>query len=81
MTYLQAATTYTIGSTYGILVEVNTGFTGSIALADNRGTFAVITNPTAVMPGKNYFGLQGPVTATVSGAGCDATISALNHQG
>jgi hypothetical protein len=47
MTYLTAAGTYNIAvQPYGIYVEVNTGFTGTITIADVRGTQAVITNPT-----------------------------------
>lgn len=80
MTYLTTAATYNLSASYGLLVEINAGFTGTITLADARGTFAVITNPT-VSTTCRYYGLQGAMTAIVSGTGCDATISQLNRQG
>jgi hypothetical protein len=80
MTYITTAATYNLGTSYGLLVEVNTGFTGTITLADTRGTFAVITNPTVATTNR-YYGLQGAMTAVVSGSGCDATASLLNRQG
>jgi hypothetical protein len=79
MTYLTAAGTYNIAvQPYGIYVEVNTGFTGTITIADVRGTQAVITNPTT-QSNYRYYGFQGAVTAVVAGAGNDTTISILNH--
>jgi hypothetical protein len=80
MTYITTAATYNLSASYGLLLECNTGFTGTITLADARGTFAVITNPTTTASYR-YFGLQGAMTAIVSGSGCDATASLLNHQG
>lgn len=80
MTYITGANTYSLGSSYGLLLEVNAGFTGTITLADNRGTFAVITNPT-VSTTNRYYGLQGGISAVVVGTGCDATASLLNRQG
>lgn len=81
MTYITSAATYNITpNAYGVYVECNTGFTGTITMADSRGTFAVITNPTTTS-NYTYYGLEGAITAAVSGTGCDATASVLNHQG
>lgn len=81
MVYITTAATYNVDAAYGILVEINTGFTGTITLADvGHGTFAVITNPTVATTCR-YYGLRGAMTAIVSGTGCDASISSLSRQG
>ena len=80
MTYLTAAGTYTLApNAYGLYLEINSNtFTGTITIADARGTQAVITNP-AGTNNYRYYGFQGALTAVVSGTGLDATASILNH--
>lgn len=66
-------------SSLGILIQVNTGFTGTITVADSNATQAVATNP-VVGNAFRYYGLAGAVTVTSSATG-DITVSTLNHQG
>lgn len=78
MTYITAATTYSIGKAYGLLVTVNTALTGTLTIADGGTTVAVITNPT-VGTMYRYFGFNGTITV-VNNATADVTVSLLNHQ-
>jgi hypothetical protein len=63
---------------YGIMIQVNTGLTGTIVVSDARGTIATITNP---IVGNNftYYGTQGQVNVNPSAA-VDLTVSVLSHQ-
>lgn len=81
MTYITGTSATGVGTAYGLLVTINTGFasTGTITIADSRGTFAVITTP-AVGSAFRYYGLQGAITVTLS-ATADVTVSLLNRQG
>lgn len=56
-----------------LFIQVNAALTGTIAVADNVGTVATITNPT-VGSQYQYWDLQGTVTVNPS-ATCDITVS------
>lgn len=62
----------------GMLITVNSALTGTITVADNKGTEAIITNP-GVGAAFRYYGLIGTVTVNPSAA-CDLQVSILNHQ-
>jgi hypothetical protein len=79
MTRITSASTYTIGNTYGIRVEIAAALTGTVTIADANGTQAVlpIAHPVGA---KEYYGFTGVVTV-VNSATEEITVSALNHQG
>lgn len=79
MTRITTAATYTIGAVYGLRLEIATALTGTVTIADSRGTQAVLPI-SAAASGKVYYGFQGSVTVTNS-ATEEITVSALNHQG
>jgi hypothetical protein len=78
MIYITSATTYTIGRTYGIRIEINAALTGTLTVADGDGTKAVIAIGSTAA--KIYYGFNGVVTVTNS-ASENVTVSLLNHQG
>jgi hypothetical protein len=78
MIHITDTTVAALGTPVNILVQVNAALTGTITVADGRGTQAVITNPT-VGNIFRYYGLQGAVTATASTT-CDVTVSNLSRQ-
>jgi hypothetical protein len=77
MTYITAATTTTVASGVGILIQVNAALTGTITVQDGGVTKAIITNPTVGLPFK-YYGFTGVVTIVTS-ATCDITVSQLQQ--
>lgn len=77
MTRITTATTYTVGQAYGIRIEIAAALTGTITIADDRGTQAVL--PIGATGGKQYFGFNGQVKVTNT-ATEEATVSVLNHQ-
>lgn len=80
MTHITGTSATLVNSgSLGILIQVNTGFTGTITVADTNGTQAVVTNP-VVGNAFRYYGLTGAVTVTSSATG-DITVSSLSHQG
>lgn len=79
MTRITTAATYTIGQVYGLRLEIATALTGTVTIADSRGTQAVLPIAAAAA-GKVYYGFQGAVTITNS-ATEEITVSALNRQG
>lgn len=79
MTRITTAQTYTIGRCYGLRLEIATALTGTVTIADNNGTQAVL--PIAAAAGsKVYYGFNGPVTV-VTTATEEITVSVLNRQG
>lgn len=78
MTYITTAATNAIGTCYGIRIEINKTLTGTLTIADSRGTQGIIA--IAGTGNKVYYGFQGAVTVTNS-ATEDVTVSALSRQG
>lgn len=79
MTRITTAATYTIGAAYGLRLEIATALTGTVTIADSRGTQAVLP-VAAAAGGKVYYGFVGSITVTNS-ATEEITVSVLNRQG
>lgn len=79
MTYITTAATNAIApSCYGIRIEINKALTGTLTIADARGTQGIIA--IGGTGSKVYYGFQGAVTVTNSVTE-DVTVSVLNRQG
>lgn len=77
MIHITSAATYQAGTARGIILQFNTGITGTATIADANGTQAIITNATVGQTYK-YYGFTGAVTVVTS-ATTDATISNIER--
>ena len=61
----------------GLRITTNNALTGTITVADERGTQAIITNPPVLGAWEGY-GFTGITTVTSSNT-CDLSVSILNR--
>lgn len=78
MTYMTTGATYTIGTGYGIVIQVNAPLTGTITVKDGNNTVAVIASVVPVGQ-YYYYGFSGSISVIPS-ATTDSTVSVLNRQ-
>lgn len=76
MIYITTAATYSVGQVHGLRVEINQPTTGTVTIADEQGTKAIIAASTPAQA-KVYYGFNGNVTVTNASAE-NITVSVLN---